>query len=90
VHEEGDMTELQRADAIDRLVETQSAPVGENLELGAFRILEGQQLGRAWNGIAAQLAFHPVRGKPTSHIAEVLIGSDFERQLGAARDVAAH
>ena len=79
------MPELERADAGDLLVLAEIAPVLEQLDRGAFVVLEREHLADAGNGIVAQLAAHAVLGQLPRQFAEIGIGRDLERQLDAVR-----
>src|SRR6266849_376281 len=76
--EEGDMPELERADAGDLLVLAEIAPIPEQLDDRSLVVGKRQHLPDARNGIVAQLAAHPILGELARQFAEIGIGRDFE------------
>ena len=81
------MPELERADAGDLLVLAEIAPFLEQLDRGAFVVLEREHLADPGNGIVAQLAAHAVLRQLPRQFAEVGAGRDFERQFDAVRPI---
>src|SRR5436190_6446993 len=71
--EEGDMPELERADAGNLLVLAEIAPLLEQLDRGALVIGKRQHLANSWNGIVAQLAAHAVLRKLARQFSEIAV-----------------
>ncbi len=85
VDDEGDVPEFERADSRHLVMASQVAPFRKQLDRGALRIFELQDLADARDRIVAQFVGDAVQGQPTALRGEVGVRRHFERQAGALR-----
>ena len=83
MHREGDVSELERGDAGDRLMIAERARFVEQLDGGALGVLERQRLRRAGAGVALQLGADAVARELLLQVGKVGAGRDLEREFAA-------
>ena len=85
VDDEGDVAELERADADHLVMLAEIAPLREQLDGRALRVLELQHLADARDRVVAQFVGNALVVQLPAHRGEVGIRRHFERQAGALR-----
>jgi hypothetical protein len=80
-HEEGDMSDLEHAGAHHLLLVADMTPFAEQLDAGAFGILERQHLGQARNGVVTLFRRNSVLLQFAADVGEVRGGRHLECEL---------
>src|SRR5580692_3811980 len=76
----GDVAELQRHDAVERVVLWRKCEIGKNLDYGSFGILESDSLADSGRDVAALFAPDVGLLQPRGDFAKIASQRDLERQ----------